>query len=279
VHLAAESHVDRSIDGPGTFVSTNIVGTATLLGAALEHWRGLRGEAKDAFRFHHVSTDEVFGELAPGDSPFTEASPYRPRSPYAASKAASDHLVRAWCHTYGLPVIVSNTCNNYGPWQFPEKLIPLVIANAIEGKPLPVYGRGDQVRDWLHVEDHARALRLVLERGSPGETYAIGAGEEHRNLATVELICAALDRLRPDPAGPHARLITFVADRPGHDFRYAIDASRARRELGWVPQVGFAEGVERTVAWYLAHGAWWREIRARRYAGQRLGLADGGAAA
>jgi dTDP-glucose 4,6-dehydratase len=272
VHLAAETHVDRSIDGPMSFVATNVVGTATLLEAARAYWSGLPSEARDRFRFHHVSTDEVFGALGPGDPPFTEASPYAPRSPYAASKAASDHLVRAWGETYGLPVIVSNTCNNYGPWQFPEKLIPLGIANALEGRPLPVYGRGEQVRDWLHVEDHACALRLVLERGRVHETYAIGAGEERRNLDVVRAICEALDELRPDPAGPHARLIAFVPDRPGHDFRYAIDPSKAKRELGWQPSLSFAEGLRRTVAWYLEHRDWWQGVRARRYGGERLGL-------
>jgi dTDP-glucose 4,6-dehydratase len=277
VHLAAETHVDRSIDGPAPFVATNIVGTCALLEAARAHWAGLPPAARAAFRFHHVSTDEVFGALGADDPPFTEASPYRPRSPYAASKASADHLVRAWGETYGLPVIVSNTCNNYGPWQFPEKLIPLVITQALEGKKLPVYGQGRQVRDWLFVEDHARALRLVLERGRPGETYAIGAGEERRNLEVVQAICAELDALAPDPAGPYERLLAFVADRPGHDFRYAIDAGRARRELGWAPSVGFAAGLRRTVAWYVEHRAWWQEVRARRYAGGRLGLSRGGA--
>lgn len=276
VHLAAETHVDRSIDGPAAFVATNLVGTFVLLETALGHWRGLPEAARGSFRFHHVSTDEVFGHLSPEDPPFTEASPYRPRSPYAASKAGSDHLVRAFGHTYGLPVIVSNTCNNYGPWQFPEKLIPLTITSALEGRPLPVYGEGRQIRDWLFVEDHARALRLVLERGRPGETYTIGAGEEHRNLEVVRLICAELDRLEPDPAGAYERLISFVPDRPGHDFRYAIDAAKVCRELGWAPSESFASGLRRTIAWYLEHRAWWQELRAERYAGQRLGL--GGAA-
>ena len=278
VHLAAESHVDRSIDGPGAFVATNIVGTAVLLEAARAHRDRLPAAGRDAFRFHHVSTDEVFGALGPDDPPFREDSPYRPRSPYAASKAASDHLARAWGETYGLPVVVSNTCNNYGPWQFPEKLIPLAIANALEGKPLPVYGRGEQVRDWLFVEDHARALRLVLERGRPGATYAIGAGEERRNLDVVRAICAELDALLPDPRGPRERLVAFVADRPGHDFRYAVDAAKARRELGWAPRETFASGLRRTVAWYVGNRAWWRAVRARRYGGERLGLGLGAAA-
>ncbi|MEK0081914.1 dTDP-glucose 4,6-dehydratase [Benzoatithermus flavus] len=276
VHLAAESHVDRSIDGPAPFVATNITGTYVLLEAARAYWAGLEGEAKVRFRFHHVSTDEVFGALGPNDPPFTEASPYRPRSPYAASKAASDHLVRAWGETYGLPVIVSNTCNNYGPWQFPEKLIPLAITNALEGRPLPVYGKGEQVRDWLYVEDHARALRLVLERGRPHATYAIGAGEERQNLDVVRAICKVLDELLPDPAGPYERLITFVRDRPGHDFRYAIDPAKARRELGWAPSESFASGLRRTVAWYIEHRSWWQEVRARRYGGERLGLSAAG---
>jgi dTDP-glucose 4,6-dehydratase len=277
VHLAAETHVDRSIDGPAPFVATNIVGTCALLEAARAHWSGLPPAERAAFRFHHVSTDEVFGALTADDPPFTEASPYRPRSPYAASKAAADHLVRAWGETYGLPVIVSNTCNNYGPWQFPEKLIPLVITQALEGKPLPVYGEGRQVRDWLFVEDHARALRLVLERGRPGETYAIGAGEERRNLEVVQAICAELDAIAPAPAGSYERLVTFVPDRPGHDFRYAIDAGKARRELDWAPSTGFAAGLRRTVAWYVEHRAWWQEVRRHRYAGERLGLSQGGA--
>lgn len=272
IHLAAETHVDRSIDGPAPFVATNVVGTATLLEAARAYWSGLDGAARARFRFHHVSTDEVFGALGPADPPFNEASPYAPRSPYAASKAASDHLVRAWGETYGLPVIVSNTCNNYGPWQFPEKLIPLTIVSALAGRPLPVYGRGEQIRDWLFVEDHARALRLVLERGRPGETYAIGAGEERKNLDVVRAICATLDELRPDPAGPYERLIAFVPDRPGHDFRYALDPAKAGRELGWQPRESFASGLRRTVAWYLEHRAWWEGVRARRYGGERLGL-------
>jgi dTDP-glucose 4,6-dehydratase len=272
VHLAAESHVDRSIDGPAPFITTNVTGSYVLLEAVRAYWSGLDGEARIRFRFHHVSTDEVFGALGPDDPPFTEASPYRPRSPYAASKAASDHLARAWGETYGLPVIVSNTCNNYGPWQFPEKLIPLVITNALEGTKLPVYGRGEQVRDWLHVEDHARALRLVLERGKPGETYAIGAGEERKNLEVVRAICAELDALAPDPGGPYERLMSFVPDRPGHDFRYALDAAKARRELEWAPRESFASGLRRTVAWYVEHRAWWQEVRARRYGGERLGL-------
>jgi len=273
MHLAAESHVDRSIDAPGDFVRTNVLGTQVLLDAARVHWATLSGAAKAAFRFHHVSTDEVFGALGHGDKPFDETTPYDPRSPYSASKAASDHLVRAWHHTYGLPTFVSNTTNNYGPWQFPEKLIPLVALNALEGRKLPVYGDGSNVRDWLHVEDHAEALVLALFRGQPGETYCIGPRQERSNLEVVQAICATLDRLRPDPAGPRARLITFVPDRPGHDLRYAMDPSRAEAKLGWRARYDFASGLEATLRWYLDNEAWWGPIRARRYAGQRLGTA------
>jgi dTDP-glucose 4,6-dehydratase len=273
MHLAAESHVDRSIDGPADFIRTNIVGTFTLLEAARAYVATLSGEAREKFRFHHVSTDEVFGALDDADPPFTETTPYDPRSPYAASKAASDHLARAWQHTYGLPTIVSNTTNNYGPWQFPEKLIPLVTLNALEGKPLPVYGTGANQRDWLFVEDHAAALLTVLEQGKPGETYAIGARQPRRNLDVVHAICAELDRLAPDPAGPHARLIRFVTDRPGHDFRYEIDPSRAEGALAWRAAHDFERGLARTVAWYLDHRPWWEAIRAGNYAGQRLGTA------
>nr|WP_302474444.1 dTDP-glucose 4,6-dehydratase [Roseococcus sp. MDT2-1-1] len=271
MHLAAESHVDRSIDGPAEFIRTNVVGTQVMLEAAREYWSGLEGEAKAAFRFHHVSTDEVFGSLYPGDPPFTPETPYDPRSPYSASKAASDHLVRAWNHTYGFPSFVSNTTNNYGPWQFPEKLIPLVTLNALEGKQLPVYGKGDNVRDWLHVEDHAEALALALFRGQPGATYCIGPRQERTNLDVVKAICATLDRLRPDPAGPRERLITFVKDRPGHDFRYAMDPSGAEAALGWKARFDFESGLEHTIRWYLDHEAWWRPIREKAYAGQRLG--------
>ena len=273
MHLAAETHVDRSIDGPASFVHTNVTGTFVLLEAARAHWAGLDGARRAAFRFHHVSTDEVFGALGPTDPPFTEATPYDPRSPYSASKAASDHLVRAWWHTYGLPAFVTNTTNNYGPWQFPEKLIPLVTLNALEGRPLPVYGDGSNQRDWLFVDDHAAALVLALERAEPGATLAIGAQQPRSNLAVVRAICAALDRIQPDPAGARERLITFVADRPGHDFRYEIDPGRARAALGWRAPHGFDAGLGRTVQWYVDNRAWWERIRAGRYAGQRLGAA------
>jgi len=276
VHLAAESHVDRSIDGPGEFIQTNIVGTYVMLQAALEHFRQLPADRAERFRFHHVSTDEVYGSLGPTGL-FTEETPYDPRSPYSASKAASDHLVSAWGHTYGLPVVMTNCSNNYGPYHFPEKLIPLVIIKALAGEPLPVYGKGDQIRDWLHVEDHARALQVVFERGMPGRTYNVGGLNERTNLSVVEAICATLDRLRPRAEGPYADLITFVADRPGHDQRYAIDASRIRDELGWTPQETFETGLEKTVQWYLDNEAWWRAIQARRYSGERLGLASKGA--
>jgi dTDP-glucose 4,6-dehydratase len=276
MHLAAESHVDRSIDGPAEFIRTNVVGTGVLLEAARGYWGGLGAAARAGFRFHHVSTDEVFGALGPGEAPFCETTPYDPRSPYSASKAASDHLVRAWWHTYGLPAFVTNTTNNYGPWQFPEKLIPLVALNALEGKPLPVYGDGSNIRDWLHVDDHAEALcAAALGAGKPGETYCIGPRQERTNLEVVRAICAALDRLRPDPAGPRERLITFVRDRPGHDFRYAMDPARAEAALGWRARHSFEAGLERTLAWYLEHESWWGPIRARRYAGQRLGQAAG----
>jgi len=280
MHLAAESHVDRSIDGPAEFVSTNVVGTLVMLEAAREHWQSLPAAARDGFRFHHVSTDEVFGALEADDPPFHAGTRYDPRSPYSASKAASDHLVRAWQHTYGLPAFVSNTTNNYGPWQFPEKLIPLVALNALEGRTLPVYGDGSNVRDWLHVDDHAEALVLAIERGRPGETYPIGPRQERSNLAVVRAICAVLDRLRPDPAGPRAeRLIRFVADRPGHDFRYAMDPSAAEAALGWRARRDFETGLEETLRWYLGNEAWWRPIRERRYAGQRLGGGDAPASA
>jgi dTDP-glucose 4,6-dehydratase len=271
MHLAAESHVDRSIDGPAEFIRTNVVGTYTLLEAARAYWAGLSGARRDKFRFHHVSTDEVFGALGPGDPPFTETTPYDPRSPYSATKAASDHLVRAWHHTYGLPTLVSNTANNYGPWQFPEKLIPLMILNALEGKPLPVYGDGSNRRDWILVDDHAEALVRVLRRGAPGATYAIGARQPRSNLEVVRAICAAVDARQPDPAGPCERLITFVQDRPGHDFRYEIDPSRAEAALGWKPRHDFTSGLALTVDWYLAHRDWWQGVRARRYGGERLG--------
>ena len=273
MHLAAESHVDRSIDGPSDFVQTNVVGTFTLLEAARRHYAGLGGARKAAFRFHHVSTDEVFGALDHGDPPFTETTAYDPRSPYSATKAASDHLVRAWHHTYGLPTMVSNTCNNYGPWQFPEKLIPLVTLNALQGKELPVYGDGSNIRDWLFVDDHAEALVHVLERGDQGETYAIGGRQPRTNLQVVRAICAHLDNRVPDPAGPRERLIRFVADRPGHDFRYEIDPTCSEAALGWKAPHDFETGLARTIDWYLAHEPWWRSVGAARYAGQRLGTA------
>jgi dTDP-glucose 4,6-dehydratase len=273
MHLAAESHVDRSIDGPGDFVRTNVVGTFTLLEAARGHFMGLDPARKAAFRFHHVSTDEVFGALDHGDPPFTETTPYDPRSPYSSTKAASDHLVRAWHHTYGLPTLVSNTCNNYGPWQFPEKLIPLVTLNALAGKELPVYGDGSNIRDWLFVEDHAAALVRVLEQGQAGQTYAIGGRQPRSNLDVVKAICAHLDRRVPDPAGPRERLIRFVTDRPGHDFRYEIDPSRTEAALRWKAPHDFETGLGLTIDWYLANQSWWESVRAARYAGQRLGTA------
>jgi dTDP-glucose 4,6-dehydratase len=273
MHLAAESHVDRSIDGPATFIETNVVGTFTLLEAARQHWAALGPAARAAFRFHHVSTDEVFGALGPADPPFTEETAYDPRSPYSATKAASDHLARAWMHTYGLPVLVSNTTNNYGPWQFPEKLIPLVTINALEGKKLPVYGDGSNRRDWLFVDDHAEALVRVLEQGEPGATYAIGARQTRSNLDVVRGICAHLDRRVPDRGGPRERLIHFVHDRPGHDFRYAIDPARAEAALGWRAPHDFETGLARTIDWYLDHREWWQGVRAGRYAGERLGTA------
>ena len=274
LHLAAESHVDRSITGPGAFVHTNVVGTLTLLQAALEHWRGLSGEAREAFRFLHVSTDEVYGSLG-DEGLFTETTPYDPRSPYSASKAASDHLASAWFHTYGLPVLISNCSNNYGPYHFPEKLIPLVILNALEGRPLPVYGDGSNIRDWLYVEDHARALKLIVERGNAGRTYNVGGRNERTNLQVVQAICDTLDRLAPPLERPRRELVTFVADRPGHDRRYAIDATRLETELGWRAQETFETGLERTVRWYLDRRDWWEPIRAR-YGGERLGLAPTG---
>ncbi|MER2251732.1 dTDP-glucose 4,6-dehydratase [Methylorubrum podarium] len=271
MHLAAESHVDRSITDPGAFVRTNVIGTQVMLDGARTHWESLDGAAKQNFRFLHVSTDEVYGSLPP-DAFFTEESRYDPRSPYSASKAASDHLARAWHETYGLPVLVTNCSNNYGPRHFPEKLIPLMILAALEGKPLPVYGDGMNERDWIHVEDHARGLVAVLERGRVGETYLLGGRAVRNNLAVVRGLCAAFDRLKPEN-GPHERLITFVADRPGHDRRYAIDPSKAEREVGWRPTRVFEEALEQTVRWYLDNEAWWRPIREGRYSGERLGLA------
>jgi len=271
-HLAAESHVDRSIDGPGAFVQTNIVGTYTMLAEARGYWLGLDDDAKAAFRFHHISTDEVYGSL--GDTGlFTEDTPYDPRSPYSASKAGSDHLVSAWGHTYGLPVLVTNCSNNYGPYHFPEKLIPLMIAKALAGEPLPVYGAGDQVRDWLYVEDHVRALQAVFERGAAGRTYNIGGHNERQNIEVVCTLCTILDRLAPRADGrPYVDQITSVADRPGHDKRYAIDAGRIERELGWTPAETFESGIEKTVRWYLDNEAWWRPLVAAR-AAERRGVA------
>jgi dTDP-glucose 4,6-dehydratase len=272
LHLAAESHVDRSIDGPGAFIQTNIVGTSVLLDQATAYWRELPEARRAAFRFHHISTDEVFGSLG-DEGLFTEETPYDPRSPYSASKAGSDHLVRAWGHTYGLPVLVTNCSNNYGPHHFPEKLIPLIIIRALRGERLPVYGDGSNVRDWLFVEDHARALLRVLTAGSPGRTYNIGGNAERTNIQVVRTICALLDTLRPRQDGrPYADQIEFVADRPGHDQRYAIDASRIREELGWQPSVSFEEGIARTVRWYLDNPEWWTAILDTRYATQRLGV-------
>jgi dTDP-glucose 4,6-dehydratase len=271
MHLAAESHVDRSIDGPAAFVRTNIEGTFALLEAA-RAWRDAMPVGQRAqFRFHHVSTDEVFGDLPLDGGSFTEASPYAPSSPYSASKAAADHLVRAWHKTYGLPVVLSNCSNNYGPWHFPEKLIPLVIINGLEGKPLPVYGTGANVRDWLYVEDHARALGLVLTRGEIGQSYNIGGRSERSNLAVVEAIAGLLDARAPLSHRSHRSLIAFVGDRPGHDLRYAIDCSKIERQLGWRAQETFETGLARTVDWFIANRAWWRDIRARRYGGERLG--------
>ncbi|QBX38787.1 dTDP-glucose 4,6-dehydratase [Brevundimonas sp. S30B] len=271
-HLAAESHVDRSIDGPGAFVQTNLVGTFVMLNQALGYWRGLSDTDKAAFRFHHISTDEVFGSL--GDEGFfTETTPYDPRSPYSASKAGSDHLVRAWGHTYGLPVLVTNCSNNYGPYHFPEKLIPLIIIRALNGEPLPVYGDGSNVRDWLFVDDHARALQAVFEKGAPGETYNVGGNAERKNIEVVQAICAILDEVQPRADGrPYAEQITYVTDRPGHDQRYAIDASKIRDELGWTPSVTFEEGIARTVRWYLENRDWWGDILKARYATERLGV-------
>jgi dTDP-glucose 4,6-dehydratase len=272
MHRPAQSHVARTIDGPGEFIRTNVEGTFTLLQAARAYWGQLGPSARDRFRFHHVSTDEVYGSLGP-EGYFTEETPYDPRSPYSASKASSDHLVRAWHHTYGLPTLVTNCSNNYGPYHFPEKLIPLVILNAKAGKPLPIYGRGDNVRDWLYVDDHARALRLVLERGKPGETYNIGGHNERTNLEVVMEICRLLDEMRPDsPHAPHAGLISYVDDRPGHDKRYAIDAGKIGRELGWRPVETFETGLRRTVAWYLDNDEWCRDVQSGGYRQERLGL-------
>ena len=272
-HLAAESHVDRSIDGPGAFIQTNMVGTFVMLSEARAYWLGLDEQAKAAFRFHHISTDEVYGSLG-DEGLFTEETPYDPRSPYSASKAGSDHLVSAWGHTYGLPVLITNCSNNYGPYHFPEKLIPLMIVKALAGETLPVYGKGANVRDWLYVEDHVRALQAVFERGAVGRTYNVGGNNEKKNLEVVETVCTILDRLRPRADGQsYTSQIGFVADRPGHDARYAIDATRIKDELSWEPQETFETGIEKTVRWYLDNESWWRGIVAERQADQRRGLA------
>ena len=270
MHLAAESHVDRSIDSAAPFIETNFTGTFVLLEEALRYWSGLEATAKAAFRFHHVSTDEVYGTLGAAGR-FTEQTPYQPNSPYAASKASSDHLVRAWHHTYGLPILISNCSNNYGPYQFPEKLIPLLIINAKAGKPLPIYGDGKHVRDWLYVDDHVRALMAILEKGAAGETYNIGGNSEKTNMEVVQIVCAVLDEMLPDSAyRPHNQLISHVADRPGHDLRYAMDTSKLATELGWEPVETFASGIRKTVAWYLDHTEWWQRILDGRYRANRL---------
>ncbi|MDX1513600.1 MAG: dTDP-glucose 4,6-dehydratase [Gammaproteobacteria bacterium] len=273
MHLAAESHVDRSIDRPADFIQSNIIGTYQLLECALAYWKSLPDRARSGFRFHHVSTDEVYGALGAGDPAFSETTAYAPNSPYAASKAASDHLVRSWHRTYGLPIVLSNCSNNYGPYQFPEKLIPLCILKAIAGEPIPVYGSGENVRDWLFVDDHADALYLILTRGRVGQSYNVGGDCELSNIEVVLSLCRVLDALRPhDPVLPHEKLITHVSDRPGHDFRYAIDASKIRDELGWRPATDFEFGLERTIRWYLDNMAWCASVTEGRYAGERLGL-------
>ncbi|MBP5300214.1 MAG: dTDP-glucose 4,6-dehydratase [Victivallales bacterium] len=274
MHLAAESHVDRSIDDPLCFVRTNVLGTANLLQCALEYWRELPQDRKAAFRFQHVSTDEVYGSLG-AEGFFTERTPYDPKSPYSASKASSDHLVRAWGHTFGLPVLVSNCSTNYGPYHFPEKLIPLVILNALDGKALPIYGKGENVRDWLYVEDHAKALWRINQAGIPGQTYNIGGNSERTNLQVVQAICRILDELRPRAEGSYGEQIAFVADRPGHDLRYAIDAGKLRGELGWSPEEDFDSGLRKTVKWYLENAWWWKPIREKKYSGERLGTQRG----
>jgi dTDP-glucose 4,6-dehydratase len=278
MHLAAESHVDRSIDGPAEFVRTNVVGTYTMLEAALEYVRSLPVARQQSFRFHHISTDEVYGDLSDSSACFTETTPYAPSSPYAATKASADHLARAWSRTFGLPVLLTNCSNNYGPYHFPEKLIPLTILNALEGKPLPVYGRGEQIRDWLYVDDHARALYDVISRGRPGETYNIGGRNERRNVDVVRAICDLLEELAPErPRGVerYEHLIAFVRDRPGHDFRYAIDSTKATRELGWKPAETFESGLRKTVQWYIANRGWCARAEAGKYNRQRLGVLEG----
>uniref|UniRef100_UPI00356A663C dTDP-glucose 4,6-dehydratase n=1 Tax=Halomonas sp. TaxID=1486246 RepID=UPI00356A663C len=274
MHLAAESHVDRSIDGPAAFIETNIVGTYTLLEVARAYWNGLDAERREAFRFHHISTDEVYGDLEGPEGLFTEQTSYAPSSPYSASKASSDHLVRAWQRTYGLPTLITNCSNNYGPYHFPEKLIPLVILNALEGKALPVYGKGEQIRDWLYVEDHARALYQVVTEGQVGETYNIGGHNEKQNIEVVHTICALLDELVPSPLVPRSSLITYVADRPGHDLRYAIDAGKIERELGWAPRETFETGIRKTVQWYLDNLEWCQRVQDGSYQCERLGIAE-----
>lgn len=271
MNLAAESHVDRSIDSPSEFINTNIVGTFSLLQVALEHWKTLAGDRRKQFRFHHISTDEVFGSLGATDH-FSEETPYQPSSPYSASKASSDHLVRAWHHTYGLPVLITNCSNNYGPYQFPEKLIPLTIIHALEGKPLPVYGTGANIRDWLYVDDHAEALLEVVEVGRPGQSYNIGGRNEYSNIAVVRMICNLLSEMTPSSAGRYENLISFVADRPGHDARYAMDTSKIERDLGWRPRRSFEAGLRETVQWYLDNKTWWDHVRSGVYRGERLGL-------
>lgn len=281
LHLAAESHVDRSIDGPSAFIQTNVVGTSVLLEESRRYWQSIDNESKERFRFHHVSTDEVYGELDEMDPQFTETTPYAPNSPYAASKASSDHLVRAWRRTYDFPAVITNCSNNYGPYQFPEKLIPLVVLNALEGKPLPIYGAGEQVRDWLYVDDHAYALYLVLTRGTLGETYNIGGGNEQRNIDVVRQICSLLEDLAPEKPHDVARyenLITHVTDRPGHDMRYAINAGKIERDLGWKPEETFETGLRETVEWYLANLDWCRRVQDGSYQRERLGLIEGAGA-
>ena len=275
MHLAAESHVDRSIDGPAAFIQTNVIGTFILLEASRQYYASLDDERKKAFRFHHISTDEVFGDLHDADDLFTEETPYAPSSPYSASKAGSDHLVRAWKRTYGLPTVITNCSNNYGPYHFPEKLIPLIILNALAGKPLPVYGNGEQIRDWLYVEDHARALYKVATEGENGETYCIGGHNERKNIDVVKTICAILDKIidkKPKEISSFADLITFVADRPGHDLRYAIDATKMKNALHWEPLETFESGIEKTIHWYLNNQGWWQRVLDGSYAGERLGL-------
>ena len=275
MHLAAESHVDRSIDGPAAFIQTNVIGTFILLEASRQYYASLDDDRKKVYRFHHISTDEVFGDLHDADGLFTEETPYAPSSPYSASKAGSDHLVRAWNRTYGLPTVITNCSNNYGPYHFPEKLIPLIILNALSGKPLPVYGNGEQIRDWLYVDDHARALYKVATEGKIGDTYCIGGHNERKNIDVVKTICAILDKIidkKPNGIVNFAELITFVADRPGHDLRYAIDATKIKNDLGWEPLETFESGIEKTIQWYLNNEGWWQRVLDGSYAGERLGL-------